>query len=139
MEKFSFYTLDSFLTSLTNALDADGKVAFAVAHNYRIIKDKITEYTDKKSEIIHKYGKEVDGVITITDDEKLAEANKELTEFAEMEVSVDILKIPEIAFENCNLNARQIVELSWMIEKSEEKKPVTKPKGSDKERFGFDI
>lgn len=139
MEKFTFYTLDTFLTALTDALDADGKVAFVVAHNYRIIKEKITEYTDKKAEIIRKYGEEVNGSITITDDEKLAEANKELHEFAEMEVSVDILKIPESAFETCNLNARQIINLGWMIEKPEEKKPVTKPKGNDKDRFGFDI
>lgn len=137
MEKFNFYTLDLWLGSLTDALNSTGKVAFAVAHNYRVIKEALTEYTTKKDEIIRKYGEENEGVFTITDEEKLEEANKELSEFAEMKVAVDILKIHEAAFEDAGLTALQMLNLEWMIETTPKK--TTKEARSDKDRFGFDI
>lgn len=139
MEKYALYELDAWLASLTDALESKGKVGFAVAHNFRVINEALTEYTTKKNEIITKYGEEKDGLITIVDDEKLQAADKELREFATMEVAVDILKVPESAFEASGMTARQIINLIWMIETPKEDNAVNSGNKSDKERFGFDI
>lgn len=141
MEKYSFYTLDVWMETLKPMLETTGLIGFAVAHNYRVVNDALNEYAEKKNDIIKKYGEEKDGMITIVDDEKLAEAEKELSDFAAMEVAVDVMKVPESALADSGLTARQMIEIDWMVEhpKKEEDKAEDTAEKSDKDRFGFDI
>ena len=139
--KYTNIQLDTYMNVLSQCLDANGVVGFAIAHNFRKIKDQIKEYIDKKNEIIRKYGEtRPNGDIAISDPEKLDLANNELEQYAKLEVSCDIMKVEEEAFRDCGLSARHILALDFMT------KPTVKTEGmpvdpndpiGDDDRFGI--
>ena len=63
-----------------------------------------------------KYGEErEDGTYEIIEEEQLDKANKELADYGDLKVSVDIVKIPEEKTVESNLTAAQLMSLSWMV------------------------
>ena len=114
------YTNDQVTTYLKSAMNclpyAKGVTGFVLNHNYKEIFEKIKEYLDLRNIVIQKYGEMTDdGTYEITDEEQLQKADKELSDYGSLKVSVDIVKIPEEKTVESNLTAAQLMSLSWMI------------------------
>lgn len=114
------YTNDQLTTYLKSAMNclpyAKGVTGFVLNHNYKEIFEKIKEYLDLRNIVIQKYGEMTDdGTYEITDEEQLQKADKELSDYGSLKVSVDIVKIPEEKTVESNLTAAQLMSLSWMI------------------------
>ena len=114
------YTNDQLTTYLKSAMNclpyAKGVTGFVLNHNYKEIFEKIKEYLDLRNTVIQKYGEQMeDGTYEITDEEQLEKANKELADYGDLKISVDIVKIPEEKTVESNLTAAQLMSLSWMI------------------------
>lgn len=113
------YTNDTLLQYLQSAVKcipyARGITAFVLNHNYKAMYDKLTPYMEVRNNIIMKYGElQDDGTYNIEDSEKLENANSELQDYAELKISIDIIKIPEVKMADSNLTANQMMSLSWM-------------------------
>lgn len=138
MKKYSNMQLDAWMTALSNCIDAVGTVGFAVAHNYRVIREAIQEYTKKKEEAIAKYGiQQPSGEYIIQDEEKLNTANAELLKYATLEVAVDIMEVDESCFETAGLTGRQIISIEFMIKKPEALNGDVIDDKDDDDRFGI--
>ena len=114
------YTNDTLLQYLQTMVPvihrARGVTAFVLNHNYKEIYDKVSPYMDIRNELIQKYGElQEDGSYNIEDPEKLEEANEKLASYAELKLTVDIVKLPEDRMGDSNLTAGQLTSLSWMI------------------------
>ena len=114
------YTNDQLTTYLKSAMNclpyAKGVTGFVLNHNYKEIFEKIKEYLDLRNTVIQKYGEMTDdGTYEIVDEEQLQKADKELSDYGSLKVSVDIVKIPEEKTVEGNLTAAQLMSLSWMI------------------------
>lgn len=114
------YTNDTLLQYLQTMVPvihrARGVTAFVLNHNYKEIYDKVSPYMDIRNELIQKYGElQEDGSYNIEDPEKLEEANETLASYAELKLTVDIVKLPEDRMSDSNLTAGQLMSLSWMI------------------------
>ena len=114
------YTNDQLTNYLKSAISclpyAKGITGFVLNHNYTEIFNKIKEYLDLRNVVIKKYGEEMeDGTYEIIDEEQLEKANKELADYGDLKVSVDIVKIPEEKTVESNLTAAQLMSLSWMV------------------------
>lgn len=115
--EYTYAQLDAWMSNLAACTNATGKVGFAIARNYRRIRDAIQEYIDKKDEIIVKYGEmQSNGSYIITDADKLKDAEAELNEYSSIKVECDFVKIPDEAFENTDLTAAQMLALEFMME-----------------------
>ena len=113
------YTNDQLTTYLKSAMNclpyAKGVTGFVLNHNYKEIFEKIKEYLDLRNTVIQKYGEmSEDGTYEIVDEESLQKADKELSDYGSLKVSVDIVKIPEEKTVEGNLTAAQLMSLSWM-------------------------
>lgn len=99
---------------------ATGVTAFVIHHNFKEISSKIQEYLDIRNSIIEKYGEPnpAIGGYTIVDEDKLEEANNELSPYADLKVSVDIIKLPESKVVDSNLTSGQLNKIEWMITRS---------------------
>ena len=117
IKEYTNKQMTTFLKSAMTCLPyAKGITGFVLNHNYKEIFEKTKEYLDLRNAVIKKYGEEAeDGSYEIIDDEQLAKANKELADYDELKVSVDIIKIPEEKTVESNLSAAQLMSLSWMI------------------------
>ena len=94
--EYTYAQLDAWMSNLAACTNATGKVGFAIARNYRRIRDAIQEYIDKKDEIIVKYGEmQSNGSYIITDADKLKDAEAELNEYSSIKVECDFVKIPD--------------------------------------------
>lgn len=110
--------LTRYLKASINCLAyAKGITGFVLNHNYKEIFEKIHDYLDLRNAVIKKYGEQQDddGDYTITSDESLAKAEEELNSYANLKVSVDIIKIPEEKTIDSGLSGAQLMSLSWMI------------------------
>lgn len=117
LKEYSNDTLTQYLKSAVACLqNASGITGFVLNHNYTTIFEKVKPYLNVRNEIIEKYGEEADdGSFIIVDDEKLEQANKELQDYADLKISVDIVKIPEEKTLESGLTSAQLMSLSWMI------------------------
>ena len=117
LKEYSNDTLTQYLKSAVACLsNATGITGFVLNHNYTAIFEKVKPYLNVRNEIIEKYGEEADdGSFIIVDDEKLEQANKELQDYADLKISVDIVKIPEEKTLESGLTSAQLMSLSWMI------------------------
>ena len=117
IKEYTNKELSLYMKSAFNCLPfATGITAFVLNHNYKEIYDKVSPYMDIRNELIQKYGElQEDGSYNIEDPEKLEEANEKLASYAELKLTVDIVKLPEDRMSDSNLTAGQLMSLSWMI------------------------
>lgn len=117
IKEYSNSELTHYLSSAINCLNAaKGVTGFVLNHNYKEIFSKVQPYLELRNGVIAKYGEQdEDGEFIIVDEEQREKANKELADYAELKVSVDIVKIPEEKTMDSNLTAAQLMSLTWMI------------------------
>ena len=117
IKEYSNNELTRYLRSAVNCLsNAKGVTGFVLNHNYKEIFGKIQPYLELRNNVIAKYGEQQeDGEFIIVDEEQQAKANKELADYGELKVSVDIVKIPEEKTIESGLTAAQLMSLTWMI------------------------
>jgi len=146
MKKYTYSELDAWINSLIDCVDTSGKAGIAIAHNYRVMKDSVIEFADKKKEAIIKYGEKTETGFSVTDPEKLEKFNKKMEEYGKMQVAVDIMKLTEEDLLDSGLTARQIIGLEFMLEplpkRTKDGKGVKTDKPTDKDpidndRFGL--
>lgn len=119
--KLTNIEMDNKLISLNNISDkVSGKLAYAVARNIRKISNEVVEFENIKNQLIKKYGTTDDnGISTIevgTDGyEKFI---NEIKEYTSIEHDIDIYKIEEDEIFKSNLNAKEIINLDFMIEET---------------------
>lgn len=99
------------------ATRASGVLAFVLNHNISLMRKIYEDTIAKRDEIIRKYADKVDayGRSSISDPEKLAEANKEFSDYTDIMYSLDIIVIPETKLSDSALTDADMKALSWMI------------------------
>lgn len=116
---------EAWLEALDGVLDHSGPVGYAAAVNTRRLREAISEYLSVKMGIIRRYGHEVikNGVQTgewviPQQSPDLEKAEEELSEFAELEHEVDVMRLPVEKVVD-ELTGRQILELWFMVKDGE--------------------
>lgn len=108
--------MEQRLESLAPVLEQSGMIGYAAARNYRRLKDQLIEYTQRKEDLIRKYGIQEGGQYSIMP----AHANfpafeQELVPFATMEHEVEIMTRPMSEAAGV-LTGKQIVDIWWMLD-----------------------
>lgn len=114
--------MDNYVLNLT-AIKQKGyrfpiRVAYAIERNIRILKEACQEYTEKKEEIIRRFGtKNEDGTISLTTENKDGlEALKEMVaEIGTIEHEVDIFQLGLEDFGNAAVDMSDMDILMFMI------------------------
>jgi len=100
------------------ATDCTGKLGYAVARNIRLLNTELTEYNDKRNELIRKYGTEKDGNISIAiGTEEHKKFVEEMAQYDDIELEVELMKVNEDVLSNSNLSANSmLVLMDFMVE-----------------------
>ena len=114
---------ERMIKSLSNMLDRSDIVGYAAARNYRKISDCLTEFNDKKEELLEKYGvKETDSEGNLTGNMSINPTNPNYDIFmdsynlyANIEHDVEIFKIKYDKVIGV-LTGSEILEIDWMLE-----------------------
>jgi len=103
-------------------------IGYAAARNIRILRNSCVEYLDKQNELITRYGsEELDsngnptgrfGINVNPNDEAFKSFKRDIEEFAIIEHTVTIFKIP---YERVcgELTGSEILDIDWMLEDSD--------------------
>lgn len=115
--------LKQMLDNLQPVLSQKGKVGYAAARNTRKIKEALTEYVEKESELFEKYGtpeknengEETGRIIINANDPKCREFVEEITPLANIEHEVEIMKL---SYEEVMdvLTGDEMLAIEWMLE-----------------------
>lgn len=110
---------DALLNLISKATKENtGVVGFALAKNYRLLNQELTEYYSFKQSLFQKYGKENEGVLVIEKETKeYVEYLKEISEYDNIEIDVDLMKVKEDDFKNSKLTGEEmIILMDYMLE-----------------------
>lgn len=117
------YEMSNMLSILEGHIEsATGKFGYAIARNVRKLKDACLEFLQVRQELFTKYGTEEfdsngnpTGNISIKiGTPECDEYLKQLGEYADIEHSVEIYKIPYSILPE-ELTAKDLLELDWML------------------------
>lgn len=116
------FEMERMLAAITSYLDIEGIVGYALAKNYREIIQNVEAFENYKQKLIKKYGsKELDecgnetGRLYIDNgSEAYCKFAKEIEPVGNSSSSIRIFKVDEQDVIGI-LNAKQIIDLSWMI------------------------
>lgn len=108
--------LKNFLESIAN--ECTGKLGYAVARNIRLLSTELTEYNDRRNELIRKYGVENDGVISVENgSEGFYKLMEEMKEYEDIEINIELMKVSEDTLSNSNISAdKMLVLMDYMVE-----------------------
>jgi len=138
--KYKNIELYKYMNYINEALPtATGLVGYALAHNYRVLKDTVDEFTQKRSDIITEYGeKDENGNYSVTDPDNIKKATDEINRYGDLTVEADLMKLNETDFLNCGLTALHIVRLQeFMMNVPEGEKKSVMMKDEDSDKFGI--
>lgn len=114
----SNHQADQYLESLSKHLDVSGKIGYAIARNFRVLRDNCTEYYDKRYSIIDKYG-------TKQPDSEEKEVKPDNPNYSIVKQEIDDLRKIKHEVTICfveydqileSFTARDILDLEWMLE-----------------------
>ena len=111
--------LAQYVTKLNLSLPV--KVNFYLQKNITALMAMATELEQSRNDILAKYGSynSEEGNYNFEDDEKLNQANAELTDLFELEQEVPIYEISLEDFGNVELDTTQVQAISYMIKEEE--------------------
>lgn len=98
------------------------KASYAISKNMVKIEKEAEIYNKEREKLLSKYGKKnEDGALAVNeagsvDIENVEGWNKDIKELLEIEVNIDIHKFSIHEIENCNMTAREIALIDFMIE-----------------------
>lgn len=109
------------LDQLGLVLDYKGKLAYAVARNYRTISTSLTEYRKFSDELIEKYGEKIrdkQGCTRTVLPVSSPNFFKYVEEMAPYDVIEHEIEIMTVALEDTKdlLSAKEIIAIDWMLE-----------------------
>lgn len=107
----------SYLNKISNKVI--GKLAYAVSKNMRKISNELIEFENIRNELIQKYGEKNDeGTFFIKSGSDAYEKFlNEISNYTDIEHEVDIFLIEPDCLYTSNLNANEMLQLDFMIEK----------------------
>ena len=99
-----------------------GKLGYAIARNRRKLESEVVEYSQKRDEIIKKYGKQIEGTNRFElQTDALTKINGELAEYNDITCEVDVMQVSLDELCSGNLDCEQMYVLDWMVKNEEEK------------------
>lgn len=105
---------ESLLINLEQLENCKGSLGFKIAYNIRKLKEELREYFQFKEDIFRKYGNEVDGNLTISQEsENFPLFIKELNEL-NTDIDISLMKISQKELEESNLTAKEMAMI-WEI------------------------
>ena len=122
--KLTNIEMNNILSNLGNISDkVTGKLAYAVARNMRKIGNEIVDFENIRNKLINKYGtldeNENNYVIKVGTEEH-KKFMEEISEYTSIEHDVDIYKVDKEEIFKSNLTAKEIINLDFMIEETDE-------------------
>lgn len=122
--KLTNIEMNNVLSNLGNISDkVTGKLAYAVARNMRKIGNEIVDFENIRNKLINKYGtldeNENNYVIKVGTEEH-KKFMEEISEYTSIEHDVDIYKVDKEEIFKSNLTAKEIINLDFMIEETDE-------------------
>lgn len=106
----------NFLTDI--ASKCTGKLGYAIARNIRLLNTELTEYNNKRNELIRKYGAEKGDQIVIEKGSKeYYSFLEEMKEYEDIDVDVELMKVSQEILESSELNANtMLILMDYMVE-----------------------
>ena len=99
---------------LMNGLNETGRLGYAIAKNMRKLADELKEYTQKRDELIMKYGTKENEQYRI-EPKNAKMFLKELEEYDDIEFEYAPHTVSEDIFCSGSLNSQQMYRLAWMV------------------------
>jgi len=135
-EAYSLHEAMAGIITSSNSASIKGKAGLAFSYNFRLLHEAISEYITKRNDIINKYADVIseeekekydkEGIIpptTITDPDKLREANKEIAEFEDLKIEIPVMIISTDDILKCeDIDTYVMQLLIWMTKEFEEDK-----------------
>ena len=95
-------------------INESGRLGFAIAKNMRKLADELKEYTQKRDELIMKYGTKENEQYRI-EPKNAKMFLKELEEYDDIEFEYTPHTVSEDIFCSGSLNSQQMYRLAWMV------------------------
>ena len=96
------------------------KVNFYLQKNMNAFVEAAKEIEQKRLEIVQKYGtKQEDSEDYFIPDDKIEEAQQEITDFLELEQEIPVSMLKLDWFDSIDMDAAQVAAISFMIEEEE--------------------
>ena len=102
------------MVQMMTEMNETGRLGYAIAKNMRKLSEEITEYSQKRDELIMKYG-EQDGDRYRIPPEKAADFLSELSEYDGIEFEYAPHQVSEDDFCAGSLTSAQMYRLDWMV------------------------
>lgn len=104
------------LKAIARKKEMPGSLSYAIAKNIRKMQEELKEYLEVKYDLIQKYGELTDNKYQITDQDKIRDYAEEIQDIAQIEQTVDLIKISPELFDHINITVEEIMALEFMIE-----------------------
>lgn len=101
--------------SIMMNIQEKGRLGFAIAKNMRKLNEELREYSEKRDELIMKYGEQQDGDQYKIPPEKVNDFMNELREYDDMKFDFEPQTISEDDFCSGSLTSDQMYALYWMV------------------------
>ena len=112
--------MEAFNIKEGESLNYPVKINFYLQKNMNAFVEAAKEVEQKRLEIIQKYGtKKEDSEDYFIPDDKIKEAQQEITDFLNLEQEIPINMLKLDWFDNIDMNAAQVAAISFMIEEEE--------------------
>lgn len=111
-------TNEQMLESLSILAQADekGMLGYAIARNRQKLLAEVQDYSNKRDELLKKYGNDIGEGKYQLQPESAAAFFEELKPYSELSVDVAVMKVSPEVFCSGNLSSQQMFSLGWMVE-----------------------
>lgn len=97
----------------------EGKLGYSCARNLRKLSEEAKEFFEIREKLLQKYGTLGENDNYMIEKDKIDSYNKELSEFSEIEIDVDVHQVDEDVFCSGKLDTQQMYTLDWMVKRDE--------------------
>ena len=119
MKTIEAFNLLTFLNGI--ATKCKGKLGYAVARNIRVLNTELTEFQNKRNELIKKYGtNDGDNIFIENGSEAFFSFQNEMKEYVNIELDISLMKVGQDVLENSDLSADILLVLSSYMEKGDQ-------------------
>ena len=110
-------TNEQMLSSLTilSGLEEKGMLGFAIARNRKKLTDECKEFAEKRDELLKEFGTDIGNGQYQLHNDKAIDFLEALKPYAELEVDVAVMTVPQDVFCSGNLTSSQMFALDWMV------------------------
>lgn len=111
-------TNEQMLNSLSvlSKLEEKGVLGFAIARNVKKLAEECKEYSEKRDELLQKFGVDIGNNQYQLVPDKVADFIEALRPYGELEVDVAVMTVSQDVFCSGNLTSSQMLILDWMVE-----------------------